>query len=49
MVLGLGLSLREGFLEEVIENNDRDFPGGPMVKILCFQCRGCGFNSWLGN
>ena len=49
MVLGLGLSLREGFLEEVIENNDQDFPGGPMVKILCFQCRGCGINSWLGN
>ena len=35
--------------EEVIENNDQDFPGGPMVKILCFQCRGCGINSWLGN
>ena len=26
----------------------RDFPGGPVVKTLCFQCRGCGFNSWSG-
>ena len=49
MVLRLGLSLREGFLEEVIENNDPDFPGGPVVKTLCFQCRGCGINSWSGN
>ena len=22
----------------------RDFPGGPMVKTLCFQCRGRGFD-----
>ena len=25
------------------------FPGGPVVKILCFQCRGHGFDPWLGN
>ena len=25
-----------------------DFPGVPVVKILCFQCRGCGFDPWLG-
>ena len=23
-----------------------DFPGGPVVKILCFQCRRCRFNAW---
>ena len=23
-----------------------NFPGGPVVKILCFQCRGHGFDSW---
>ena len=23
-----------------------DFPGCPMVKTLCFQCKGCGFNPW---
>ena len=26
-----------------------DFFGGPMVKTLCFQYRGHGFNPWLGN
>ena len=24
----------------------RDFPGGPVVKNSCFQCRGHGFNLW---
>ena len=23
-----------------------DFPGSPVVKILCFHCRGQGFNLW---
>ena len=27
---------------------EEDFPGGPVVKTL-FQCRGCGFDPWLGN
>ena len=27
----------------------RDFPGGPVVKILCFHFRGHGFNPWSGN
>ena len=26
-----------------------DFPGGPVVKTLRFQCRGPGFEPWLGN
>ena len=26
-----------------------DFPGSPVVKILCFQCRGHGFNPYLEN
>ena len=25
-----------------------DFPGSP-VRTLCFQCKGCGFDPWLGN
>ena len=25
------------------------FPGGPVVKTLHFQCRGCRFDPWLGN
>jgi len=27
----------------------RDFPGGPLVKTLRFQCRDLGFDRWLGN
>ena len=27
----------------------RDFPGGPVVKTLHFQCRGHGFDPWSGN
>ena len=27
----------------------RDFPGGTVVKSLFSQCRGPGFNPWLGN
>ena len=26
-----------------------DFSGSPVVKTLCFQCRGHRFNPWLGN
>jgi len=26
----------------------RDFLGGPVVKTLCFHCRGRGFHLWLG-
>ena len=26
-----------------------DFPGGPVVKTPCFQCRGCRFDPRLGN
>ena len=26
-----------------------EFPGGPVVRALCFHCQGCGFNSWSGN
>ena len=25
------------------------FPGGPVAKLLCFQCRGPGFDPWSGN
>ena len=27
----------------------RDFPGGLVVRTLPFQCRGHGFDPWLGN
>lgn len=26
-----------------------DFPGGPVAKTPCSECRGPGFHSWLGN
>ena len=26
-----------------------DFPGGPVVKTQCSQCRGHGFDPWSGN
>ena len=33
----------------LIESGLREFPGGPVVKILCFHYQGPGFNPWLGN
>ena len=27
----------------------RGFPGGPVVRTLCFHFRGCGFDPWSGN
>ena len=27
----------------------KDFPGGPLVKTLFFQCKGLSLNPWLGN
>ena len=31
------------------EQNQRDFPGVPVVKTLCFHFTGWGFHLWLGN
>ena len=36
------------YLTSVIHNIG-DFPGGPVVKTLCFQCRVQGFEPWSGN
>jgi hypothetical protein len=27
----------------------KDFPGGPVIKTLCFQYKGHGFDPWSGN
>ena len=35
--------------EKDAEINNRDFPGGPVAKILCSQCRGPRFDPWSGN
>ena len=29
-------------------NTSRNFPAGPVVRTLCFHCKGCGLNPWLG-
>ena len=28
----------------ILNSSIRDFPGGPVVKTMCSQCRGPGFN-----
>ena len=33
----------------VLIRRRRDFPGGPVVKNPCFQCKGYGFDPWPGN
>lgn len=38
---------REGRRKE--EKKKRDFSDGSVVKMLCFQCRGCWFKLQLGN
>ena len=30
-------------LSEIVR---KDFPGSPVVKTLCFQCKGHGFDPW---
>ena len=27
----------------------REFPGGPVVRILCLHCKGHGFDPWSGS
>ena len=40
---------RENDKPETREDSVWDFPGGPVAKTLHSQCRGPGFNPWLGN
>ena len=43
----------DGEVEKKKERNSRrdegDFPGGPLDKTPCFQCRGPEFDPWSGN
>ena len=32
-----------------LKNIRWDFPGGPVVKTLCFHCKGHRFGPWSGN
>ena len=34
---------------QVLGGSYWDFPGGPVAKTLCSQCRGPRFNPWSGN
>ena len=36
-------------IKMIIMKSMRDFPGGPVVKTPCFQCRAPGFDPWSGN
>ena len=42
----LGIKMQYIIKQEI---TTRDFPGGPVVKIPHFHCRGCGSDPWLGN
>ena len=33
-------------LSDLKTTQNRDFPGSPVVKVPCFQCRGYGFDPW---
>ena len=35
-------------LEIELKKENRDFPGGPVVKTPHFRCRGHGFSPWWG-
>ena len=44
------IKIKLNILVTVISKNGlRDFPGGPVGKTPCSQCRGPGFNPWLEN
>ena len=42
------LCLESWFTETELTNAPVDFPGGPVVKILDFQCRGMGITTNCG-
>ena len=35
--------------QQQVKINRVDFPGGPVVKTLCSQCRGPEFDPWATN
>ena len=36
-------------ISRMLPPQNQDFPGGPVAKTLCSQCRGSRFNPWPGN
>ena len=47
--LALSSTGQLGSNEYLFKIQPGDFPGGPVVGTLNFQCRGHGFDSWLGS
>ena len=51
--LNLGSSINKMFVTllqiNILKLIFRDFAGDPVVKTLSFQCKGLGFDPWLGN
>ena len=42
-------SIKASGERELLKTADKDFPSGPVFKTVHFQCKGCGFDPWLGN
>ena len=40
---------RSGLIVVQAQIKSWDFPGGPVAKASCFQCRRPGFDPWSGN
>ena len=36
------------YSKQLLKSVTQDFPASQVIKIPCFQCRGCGFDPWLG-
>jgi len=37
------------WVEQKLKTQQQGFPGSPVVKALCFLCRGHRFDLWIGN
>ena len=49
VTLGKLYNLSGPYFTYLCRKDDIDFPGGPVAKPPCSQCKGPGFDPWLGN
>ena len=47
--VGVGIELSGEVIEQPFKEHNWGFPGGPTGMALCFQCKGCRLDPWLGN